>query len=319
MKKGKTVSITSFGKGRITLSIPYVPGKKENVGHLFGVYVDDSGKATRIDASAYDANSRSMIFGSNHLSVYGVGYSEPKNKFADISTHWAKESIDYVADRGLIDGTTATTFSPDMAISRETLITALGCMADVDVSEIDNDNATPKQAVTREEAAWIFNNYAKATDYTLPVTREAMTFADTDLIGSTYEEAVTAMQQAGVVMGRGDNRFEPKGNVTRAEIAAMLHRYIKLTIDPATAQGWAVNDAGQHLYYKDGKVLTGWQSIGSGDSMKRYYFTEDGIMVSGRWMELDEKWYYFNTDGSLAVNTKVDGYEVDENGVRITR
>ena len=109
------------------------------------------------------------------------------------------------------------------------------------------------------------------------------------------------MQQAGVVMSRSDNKFHPRVNVTRGEVAAMLHRYIKLTIDPATAQGWAINDAGQRLYYKDGTPLTGWHNIGSGDSMKRYYFTEDAIMVSGKWLVIDEKWYYFNTDGSLAV------------------
>ncbi len=33
-------------------------------------------------------------------------------------------------------------------------------------------------------------------------------------------------------------------------------------------------------------------------------------------LELDGKWYYFNADGSLAKNTKIDGHEVDENGVR---
>ena len=42
----------------------------------------------------------------------------------------------------------------------------------------------------------------------------------------------------------------------------MFHRYIKLTIDPGTAQGWSLNDAGQYLYYKDGKALTGTASYG---------------------------------------------------------
>lgn len=134
----------------------------------------------------------------------------------------------------------------------------------------------------------------------------------------------------------------------------MLHRYIKLTIDPDTAQGWALNDAGQYLYYKDGKALTGTQTIDgvkyffntdgtlktgwvkdggnwryyTGNKVavdwldisdKRYYFTKDGVMVSGKWLEIDGKWYYCNADGSLAKNTKVDGYEVDKNGVRKTK
>ena len=39
-------------------------------------------------------------------------------------------------------------------------------------------------------------------------------------------------------------------------------------------------------------------------------------MVSDKWLEIDNDWYYFYNDGSLAKNTKVDGYEIDENGVR---
>jgi hypothetical protein len=386
VKDGKTVNITSLGSGSATLSIPYTPGKKEVVGYLFGVYVDGTGNVTRIEGSTYDVNSKSIIFDSNHFSVYGVGYTAPREKFKDISSHWAKESIDYVVGRGLFSGTSATAFSPDAAMSRGMLVTALGRLAGVDVSNyktvsftdvaadqyyapyiewaykngivsgISNSQFAPNRAITREEIALILSNYAKATGYTLPVTREAAAFADDSVIGSTYENAVKAMQQAGIMMGGTGNKFNPGVSATRAEISAMLHRYIKLTIDPATAQGWAVNDAGQRLHYKDGKALTGWQTIaskkyffdtdgamqtgwkkddksnwyylsingalvgwqniGSGESKKRYYFTKDAVMVSAKWLEIDKKWYYFNTDGSLTVSTKADGYEVDENGVR---
>ena len=166
------------------------------------------------------------------------------------------------------------------------------------------------------------------------------------------------MQQAGIMMGGTGNKFNPKASATRAEVSSMLHRYIKLTIDPATAQGWAKNDAGQYLYYKDGKALTGtqtidgvkyffettgalktgwvkdgdnwryydsnkalagWWDIGSDSAKKTYYFTEDSLMVSGKWLEIDGKWYYFYTDGVLAKSTKIDGYEVDKNGVRKTK
>ncbi len=70
----------------------------------------------------------------------------------------------------------------------------------------------------------------------------------------------------------------------------MLHRYIKLLIDPDTARGWALNDAGQYLYYKDGRIITGWQII-------------NGVK------------YYFYSDGILAVSTTVDGYEIGADGV----
>ncbi|MEA4993054.1 MAG: S-layer homology domain-containing protein [Oscillibacter sp.] len=383
-KNGKIQTITSLGNGTATLSIPYTPGKNEAVGYLFGVYVDANGKAQRIDGSAYDANSGSLLIPTGHFSIYGVGYTAPSAKFTDIGTHWGKEAIDYVVGRGLLSGTSKTTFAPDTAMTRGMLVTALGRLAGVDVkayttnsfTDVKADSAfrpyiewaykngvvqgigtqqfAPGRAITREEIAVIFANYAKATGYTLPVIREAVAYADASSIGSSYSDAVKAMQQAGIMMGGNDKKFNPKSNATRAELSSMLHRYIKLTITPATAQGWALNDDGQYLYYKDGKALTGTQTIDgvkyffnndgtlktgwvqdgnnwryySGNkaamgwldiSDKRYYFTKDGLMVSGKWLQIDGKWYYFNTDGSLTKSTKVDGYEVDENGVRKTK
>lgn len=389
VKDGKTVNVTSLGSGTAALSIPYAPASGEAVGYLFGVYVDANGNPVRIDGSAYDANAGAILIPSNHFSVYGVGYTAPSAKFTDISTHWGRESIDYVVGRGLLSGTAETAFAPDTAMTRGMLVTALGRLAGVDVKAyttnsftdvtpgsafqpyiewaykkgvvqgIGNGKFEPDRAITREEIAVIFANYAKATGYTLPVTRNAAAYADASSIGSGYKTAVTAMQQAGIMMGGGGNKFNPKSNATRAEVSSMLHRYIKLTIDPDTAQGWALNDAGQYLYCKDGKALTGTQTIdgvkyffntdgslktgwvkddagswrfysgktmpvgfwdlGANGNNKTYYFSKDGIMVAGKWLEIAGKWYYFYADGSLAMNTKIDEYEVDENGARITK
>ncbi len=384
IKDGKTVNITSLGKGGATLSFPYTPGSNEAVGYLFGVYVDGKGNATRIRDSSYDANSGSIILCSNHFSVYGVGYQPPSEKYTDTDTHWAKESIDYAVGRGLFSGITDTTFSPNMTMDRGMLVTVLGRLSGADasayktssftdvvvgkyylpyiewaykkgiVSGIGNGKFAPDRAITREEIAVIFVNYAKSTGYKLPVTREAGVYRDADRIGSYYQTAVTAIQQAGIMMGGTGNKFNPKAAATRAEVAAMLHRYVKLTIEPDTAQGWARGDAGQWFYYKDGKALTGeqtingvkyyfqnigtlqtgwvkvgdnwrfysgnkmligWWNIGSDATKKTYYFDTSGNMISGKWLQIDSKWYYFYADGSLAKNSKVDSYEIDENGV----
>ncbi|MGB8452654.1 MAG: S-layer homology domain-containing protein [Anaerocolumna sp.] len=326
VKDGKTVNITSLNKGSVTLTIPYTPGKNEAVGYLFGVYVDGNDKVTRIDSSTYDANSKSVIFDSNHFSVYGVGFTAPSAKITDISTHWGKESIDYVVGRGLLVRTSDTTFSPDTAMTRGMLVTALGRLAGVDTkvyttnsfTDVNVDSAyrpyiewaykkgiiqgigsnqfAPDRAITREEIAVIIANFAKATSYTLPVTREATTYADASSIGSTYKTEVTAMQQAGIISGKGNGYFDPKGSVTRAEVATMLHRYIKLTIDPTTAQGWALNDDGQRMYYRDGKALTGWQTIDG----KVYCFDSKGGAYAKGWKQDDKgNWYYFWTDGAI--------------------
>ena len=388
VKYGKTVTITSLGKGSAILSIPYAPNRNEAIGWLFGVYVDGNGQATRIPDSAYDANSRSIILSGNHFSIYGVGYTSPAEKYADIATHWAKEGIDYVVGRGLFSGTTDTSFSPDTAMDLKMLVTVLGKLVGADVSAYKtsiftdvaagkyylpyvewaykkgiisgtgNGKFAPERAVTREEIALILQNYAKATGYTLPVTCEAITFADNSSIASAYANAIRSMQQTGIMVGGSGNKFNPKAGATRAEVASMLHRYVKLTLDPATAQGWALNDDGRYLYYKDSKPITGWQTIdgvkyyfystgilqtgwvkdgnnwryysgnkaltgwwyiGSGTSKKRYYFDVNAVMVSGKWLQIDSKWYYFYTDGSLSRSTTIDGYEVDENGIRKTK
>jgi glucan-binding YG repeat protein len=384
-----TKQVTDFGNGKAYVSIPYTPDEYdihpgEAAGYLYAVYVDAKGNPTRIDDSFYDTNSKSIIFTTDHFSLYGVGYTPPHTYFADIDSHWAMDSINYVVGRGLLSGTSETKFAPDNALTRGMLATALGRLAGVDVkvytqssfTDVKADNTfrpyiewaykkgiirdigsrrfAPDRAVTREEIALIFANFAKTTGYKLPVTRSAVTFEDASTIGSRYTAAVTAMQQAGIVMGRANNRFTPKAHVTRAEVSSMLHRLVKLTIDPATAGGWTLNDDGQYLYYKDGMTLAGWQLLDGtkyffntdgtlntgwvkdGDNLlyysgnrassgwqdidnKRYYFTRDGIMVAGKWLELGAEWYYFHADGALAKNTEVDGYKIDKNGVRKTK
>ena len=386
IKDGKAVSITSLGGGGAMLSIPCAPGQNETPGYLYAVYVDGAGQVSRIAGSSYNAGSGSVIFFTGHFSVYGVGYTAPDVSLTDTEKHWAKESIDHAVGRGLLSSSAGGLFNPEAAITKGDLAAALGKMSGADIKAytvsrftdvksasgnspyiewafdkglmpgIGNGQFAPDRAITRQEMAMILQNYARATGQALPVTRNAVTFADGSSIGGVYKTAVSAMQQAGIMMGGSGNRFNPNANVTRAEAAAMLLRYVKLTIDPATAQGWTLNDAGQYLYYQNGKALTGTQTIDgvkyffnadgtlktgwvrddtggwrfySGNQMlagfwnldadgsnKTFYFNKDGIMASGKWMQINGKWYYFYADGALARSTKIDEFEVDQNGVR---
>jgi len=128
--------------------------------------------------------------------------------------------------------------------------------------------------VTREEMAAVMQNYTRVTGFSLPITRSQFSFTDHESMGSEAKAAVIAMQKAGVMMGERDGSFQPKGNITRAQAAVILERYIKLSIDPKTAEGWAKNDSGQYLYYKNGLAVTGSQII---DGVT-CYFSTDGIM-----------------------------------------
>ena len=304
-KGRKAVSISSLGKGSATLSISAAPGRNESGGYLYGVYVDLDKKINRIANSVYDATRKRVIFSISHFSVYGVGYSDPSARFRDTAKHWAKDSIDYVVGRGLLSGTSKTTFSPDSPITRGVLAKALGRLSSADVSGyktssfrdvkagdilqpyiewayrkgiikgIGNRQFAPDREVTREEIAVILQSYAKATGYRLPTAREVVVYTDGDAI--TCKDAVRAMQQAGVMMGGSDNRFDPKSSATRAEVSAMLHRYVRLTIDPSTAQGWARNDDGQRMYYINGAAVTGSTTIAG----VKYYFSSTGVLQTG--------------------------------------
>ncbi len=169
--------------------------------------------------------------------------------------------------RGLFSGTTDTAFVPDTAMTRGMLVTTLGRLSGADVSNyktssftdvkaesaflpyiewaytkgiihgIGNEMFAPDRLITREEIALILQNYATATEYTFPVIRETISFADNSSIGSSYRDAVKAMQQAGIMIGDNNNKFNPKAGATRAEAASMLHRYIKLTIAPLNNTG----------------------------------------------------------------------------------
>jgi len=99
------------------------------------------------------------------------------------------------------------------------------------VQGIGNQQFAPDRAVTREEIAVIFANYTKATDYKLPINNDAATYADNNSIGDIYKTSVIAMQQAGIMIGDTNNLFNPKFSATRAEVSAMLQRYIELVIE----------------------------------------------------------------------------------------
>ena len=138
--------------------------------------------------------------------------------------------VNWAACKGVVSGTTATTFSPN-------------------------------KLVTRQQMAVIMANYARAMGYTLPKTREAARFSDNASIAGWAADAVKGMQMAGVLVGKDEKRFAPTATATRAEAAAALHRYVELVIDPQTAQGWDKNDSGARMYYVNGKPVTGDRTI----------------------------------------------------------
>ena len=343
VKGGKKVPLTDWQGKTVSVKLPYTPAANEQAGNLYAVYVNDKGKVQWLTKSSYDADQKAVIFEAQHFSIYGVGYKNPVPNFTDINGHWAKEHILFTVSRGLFSGTSETTFSPNTTLTRGMFVTALGRLAGINPADYQNRKFTdvktdayyapyvnwaaskgivngtgattfaPDNKITREQMAVIMKNYADKMGYSIPKTLEAVTFADNAQISSWAKDAVKAMQQAGVLSGKANNLFDPKGNATRAEAATVLHRFVEIVIDPQSANGWQQNDSGQWSYYRNGEPVKGWLS----DDQKWYWLDKaNGMMVAGGWRQIDGKWYYFYPDGSMAVSTKVDGYEVGADGAR---
>ena len=330
---GKETPIANLNGHTISVRLPYTPAKGEQTGNLYAVYVDDAGKVEWITKSSYNASLKAVVFETGHFSVYGVGYKTFVPAFTDITGHWAEDNILFAASRGLLSGTSDTTFSPDTGMTRGMFVTTLGRLAGINpdsyqtgkftdvkadayyapyvnwaaqtgiVEGITATTFAPDTNINREQMAVIMKNYAAKLGYDLPQTLRAVTFADNTQISSWAKDAVKSMQQAGILTGKNENKFDPKGTATRAEVATVLRRFVEIVIDPQAANGWQQNDSGQWNYYRNGESVKGWLS----EDQKWYWLDKvTGIMFAGDWKQIDGKWYYFYADGTMAVNTASD-------------
>ena len=179
------------------------------------------------------------------------------NPFTDVSEKdWFYGDVMFVYENGLMLGTSKTLFSPHGTATRGMMATILWRMegspapkgknsftdvesgkwyADAITWTAENgifagygkDKFGPDDPITREQLAAIFYRYADYKGYDLTVKGNLDKFKDADKI---TDYAKTAMQWAvgsGLVKGKSGNLLDPQGMATRAEIAAMLHRFIE--------------------------------------------------------------------------------------------
>ena len=266
VKNGKETAVNLSGK-TVSIAIPYTPAKNEQPGNLYAVYVDENGNVQWISKSSYNMDQKAVIFAAEHFRIYGIGYKNQIPAFTDVNNHWAKDNMLFVVSRGLLSGTSATTFSPNTGMTRGMFVTALGRLAGVDPTDYQASRFTdvkedayyapyvnwaaktgvvsgttdtafaPDTNINREQMAVIMKNYAAKLGYTIPKTLEVVNFADSAGISSWAKEAVKSMQQAGILAGKTNNCFDPAGTATRAEVAAVLRRFVEIVIDPQTANG----------------------------------------------------------------------------------
>lgn len=244
IRSGSTV-ISDFGGGLATVSIPYeLPSNQDPAGVVVW-FMDDDGNITPCE-TMYDTRTETVIFTTRHFSKYVIGYEEP-TVFTDVSEDaYYADAVLWAVANGVTNGTSATTFSPDMAVSRAQMVTflwrahgspkATGTNPFTDVSTSDyyydavlwavangvtnGTSATtfsPDMAVTRAQAV-TFQWRAAGS----PVV-SGSSFSDV-ATDAYYVNAVTWAVANGITNGTGGNNFSPDAAVSRAQAVTFLWR-----------------------------------------------------------------------------------------------
>ena len=193
---------------------------------------------------------------TNHNSVYTV-ISADKN-FADMSSHWAKDDVELMANKLIVQGITPDRFDPDRSITRSEFVAlvvrGLGLKEQapggefIDVSSDDwfagsigaaveagliqgfgDHTFRPNDLITREEMAYISE---KAIDYAdsserAAVSPEPLEFTDADSISSWAEDSMAQAVNQGLMNGVSDEILAPKQQASRAEAASVIKRVLK--------------------------------------------------------------------------------------------
>ena len=163
-----------------------------------------------------------------------------KNVFDDVaSSAWYADAVQYVTDKGLMNGTDDNQFSPNASTTRGMLMTVLARYAGEDTTggatwyekgmnwakaKGVSDGTNPNADITREQLVTMLYRYAGS-----PATNGSLdNFSDASTV-SSY--AVNAMQWAvanGIVNG-SNGKLNPQNNATRAQVAAILMRFCEMS------------------------------------------------------------------------------------------
>ena len=156
--------------------------------------------------------------------------------FADTRNHWAKDAIDFVSARGLVNGMSTTIYAPNASTTRAQLWTILARQNDADLTggsiwyeKAQNwakekgisDGMNPNGTINRAQMVTMLWRAMGQ-----PAAASGASFADVPA-DSYYAQAVAWAIENGITAGVGGGRFDPNSTCTRGQIATFLYRYMK--------------------------------------------------------------------------------------------
>ncbi|KRF03290.1 hypothetical protein ASG89_22780 [Paenibacillus sp. Soil766] len=240
----------------IGISLPYTPTAEElkNAEHIVVWRIGTDGTPIAVVDGKYNHASGMVTFHDRNLNeaVYAITFVE--KTFQDTAAYkWAEEATSVLASKGIIHGTSESTFAPGELISRADflmlLIHSLGLTADMETnfSDVDKnayfakavgiafslgitegtggDRFEPESFISRQD---IFTLTARALNIADKLENtgsksDLSIFADHAVVAEYARESVTLLTAAGILQGDGHG-IRPLDEITRAEAAVMLYR-----------------------------------------------------------------------------------------------
>ena len=156
--------------------------------------------------------------------------------FADTRDHWAKDAIDFVSARGLVNGMNDSIYAPNNSTTRAQLWTILARQNDANLNGGNtwfenaqnwakekgiSDGANPNGTINRAQMVTMLWRAEGQ-----PAAGGAATFTDVSA-DAYYAQAVAWAVENGITTGIGNGKFDPNATCTRAQIAAFLARSMK--------------------------------------------------------------------------------------------
>lgn len=250
---GVNASPSSAEKGAV-ITITLSPDKGYKLDKL--TVTDGSGKTVSTVKKSDTVYTFTMPASAVKVGVSYVKATETpsETKFNDVSANdWFASAVDYVTGKGMMNGTADNTFSPKAHTTRGMVVTVLyrlenqpstsaASFTDVTsgayyanavawanangiVSGYGSGKFGPNDKVTREQLAAILYRYAQYKKYDVSGAKSLDGYTDAQSVSSYAVPALQWANAAGVVTGKSGSKLDPKGNATRAEVAAMLMRF----------------------------------------------------------------------------------------------
>lgn len=180
--------------------------------------------------------------------VRPVTPSKPKNdkpttgsSFTDVPAgSWYEEAVNYVHEKGLMNGTSSNAFSPNANTTRGMIVTILARVEGVNTNgtpwyaagqkwAMDNgisDGTNMPGVITREQLATILYRYAKQKGYDVSKSAALTAFSDADKVSGYAAEAMQWAVAEGLLQG-SNGKLNPQGSATRAQVATILMRFME--------------------------------------------------------------------------------------------